>query len=214
MIFFQKIFYNDTPLILTTDRKAYVAAHPGVAAYQVFTGASQKVFAQALETLEGPGVNGVIVENKSADELTQRLLAMFHPIDAAGGLAYSENGSVLMIFRRGKWDLPKGKLDEGESIEECALREVSEETGLQTLTLDEKICDTYHIYTQKKEQILKRTAWYKMIGSSKDQLAPQTDEGILEAVWVMEKDIASYAAGSYEAVREVLRLAGLKWQKN
>ena len=132
-------------------------------------------------------------------------------IVAAGGLVWNEKNELLMIFRQEKWDLPKGKLDAGEDIEQCALREVSEETGLQNPVLGDKICDTYHIYTQKNEQYLKRTAWYKMRGSSIDKLKPQKEENILEARWVAEKDIAPLAAMSYEAVRAVLRMAGVKW---
>ena len=113
-----------------------------------------------------------------------------------------------MIFRRGKWDLPKGKLDKGESIDECALREVKEETGLKHLVLGDKICDTYHIYVLNNEQMLKRTAWYKMKGVSTDKLMPQQEEGILDARWVNEAGIPPLAAKTYEAIREVLRLAG------
>jgi len=179
--------------------------------FSSFDGASLKNFSRAVQQLERPGIMGAIIEDVSADSLLEQLNAMYRPIDAAGGVAYNEAGDILMIFRRGKWDLPKGKLDEGENIEECALREVKEETGLQTLSLAGKICDTYHIYTQQNEQILKRTAWYKMAGTSEDKLDPQKEENIMEARWVNEKDLAPFASRSYEAVREVLRLAGLKW---
>ena len=136
---------------------------------------------------------------------------MYSPIEAAGGVAYNEHGSILMIFRRGKWDLPKGKLDKGENIEECALREVMEETGLTHLTLGEKICDTYHIYTQNNEDYLKSTRWYKMGGTETDELKPQKEENILEARWVGEKELGTLALRTYEAIREVLHVAGLKW---
>jgi ADP-ribose pyrophosphatase YjhB (NUDIX family) len=211
MHFAQKIYYNDIPLILATDKEAYLKAHPLAVTYTFFKGPSFQTYNEALHILEKPGTKGVIVEGASAGDLLKPLESMFHSIDAAGGVAYNEQGAILMIFRRGKWDLPKGKLDEGEDIEACALREVSEETGLQKLTLNGKIGDTYHIYTQKNEQVLKRTAWYKMKGSATDKLMPQKDEGIQEAIWVNEKDLAPYAAGSYEAVREVLRTAGLRW---
>ncbi len=211
MTFSQKIYFNDIPFILTTGKEAFISADPHAKAYAVYSGATAQSFTAALQTLEKPGASGVIIEDASSDKLVARLNTMVRLIDAAGGIAWNEQGAILMIFRRGKWDLPKGKLDEGENIEECALREVSEETGLQTLTLNGKICDTYHIYTQKNEQILKRTAWYKMKASSADALKPQQDEGIMEARWVKEKDLAPYATESYEAVREVLRNAGLEW---
>jgi len=211
MDFSQKVYFNDTPLILTTDREAYVNSHPEAERYNFFTGASLKSYTQALQTVERPGAKGAIIEDISAGALLEQLEAMFQPIDAGGGVAYNEQGAILMIFRKGKWDLPKGKLDAGESIEECALREVREETGLKNLSLNDKICDTYHIYLQKNEQILKRTTWYKMTGTSADKLKPQKEENIMEARWVKEPDIASLAAQSYAAVREVLTKAGLKW---
>jgi ADP-ribose pyrophosphatase YjhB (NUDIX family) len=117
-----------------------------------------------------------------------------------------------MIYRRGKWDLPKGKLDLGEQIDECALREVAEETGLHTLVLDGKICDTYHIYAQGGDQLLKQTSWYRMNGSVADKLRPQKEENIIEARWVSEAELAPLAAKSYEAIREVLKASGLHWE--
>jgi 8-oxo-dGTP pyrophosphatase MutT (NUDIX family) len=211
MNFSQRIYFNDTPLILTTSRKDYLHENPGAEQYDFFKGASLRSYEDVLQKLEKPGAKGAIVEDISADILMKKLQAMFHQIDAGGGVAYNEKGEVLMIFRRGKWDLPKGKSDEGETIEECALREVREETGLKKLTLGEKIGDTWHIYLQKNEQILKRTAWYKMHGISTEKLKPQKEENILEARWVSAQNIAPLAAQSYEAVRDVLKLAGVKW---
>jgi 8-oxo-dGTP pyrophosphatase MutT (NUDIX family) len=212
MHFTQKIYFNDKQLILTTDKEAVIRENPGFSRFIFFHGASLRHYTQVLLELGKPGVKGAIIEDSSGDSLLDRLRGMYHSIEAAGGVAYNEDGDILMIYRRGKWDLPKGKLDKGESIEECALREVSEETGLQNLALDEKICDTYHVYDLDKEHILKRTAWYKMKGSSRDKLMPQEAENIMEARWVKEKDLAPLAEKSYEAIREVLILAGLKWE--
>ena len=209
MNFLQKVYFNDKPLILTTDKDAYITDHPQAETYTVYVGATLRSFTQAIQQMERPGIMGAIIEDISEDSLRTQLYAMYHPIDAAGGIAYNENGSILMIFRKGKWDLPKGKLDAGEDIRECALREVKEETGLKTLVLEDKICDTWHIYEQKNEQIIKCTAWYKMKGSSADKLKPQKEENILEARWVGVKEIAPLAAKSYEAIREVLKMAGL-----
>jgi len=211
MSFSQKIYYNDKPIILTTDRDAYVAADPGAEEHDVHTGATLRSFTQALQELDRPGIRGVIIEDVSEDSLLEQLHAMYVPIQAGGGVVYNEEGAVLMIYRRGKWDLPKGKLDQGEQIDDCALREVAEETGLHTLVLDEKICDTYHIYTQGGEQMLKQTSWYRMKGSAADKLRPQKEENIIEARWVSEAELAPLAAKSYEAIREVLTAAGMRW---
>jgi ADP-ribose pyrophosphatase YjhB (NUDIX family) len=212
MNFTRIVYYNDKPIILTTDKEAYISVHPVAEKFPSFTGAELHSYSEALSDLERPGIMGAIIEDVSADALLGQLQAMYSPIDAAGGLVYNEQEAILMIYRRGKWDLPKGKKDTGETIEDCALREVSEETGLERLTLGEKICDTYHIYNQGNEQMLKRTAWYKMKGTSADKLRPQKEENIMEARWVDEKDMAPFAAKSYEAIRQVLKSAGLKWE--
>jgi 8-oxo-dGTP pyrophosphatase MutT (NUDIX family) len=132
-------------------------------------------------------------------------------VDAAGGVVMNEDKDVLMIYRRGKWDLPKGKRDDGEEIDYCALREVTEETGLHELKLNDKICDTYHVYAQNGQNLLKCTAWYKMEGTRNETLVPQKEENILEARWIANNDLGPIVYKSYEAIREVLTEAGLKW---
>jgi 8-oxo-dGTP pyrophosphatase MutT (NUDIX family) len=211
MNFSQKIYYNDKPLILTTDMEAYMEANPVSEMYQFFSGATLKSFTQALQFMDRPGNAGAIIEDVSEEALQDQLHAMYRPIMAGGGLVYNEEGALLMIYRRGKWDLPKGKLDEGENIAECALREVSEETGLRQLRLGDKLSDSFHIYVQDGEQYLKQTVWYTMYGTSTDLLKPQKEENIMEARWVVEKELGTHASRSYEAIREVLKTAGLKW---
>jgi ADP-ribose pyrophosphatase YjhB (NUDIX family) len=152
-----------------------------------------------------------MVHDDSVVTIQECIHDLYTPIDAAGGVTYNEDGNVLMIFRRGKWDLPKGKRDEGESMDACALREVCEETGLQRLQLDQKICDTYHIYAQDQELIMKRTTWYRMYASAAEKLKPQKEENIIEARWVADHEMPLFATKTYEAVRDVLRAAGLKW---
>ncbi|MCW3121306.1 MAG: hydrolase [Flavipsychrobacter sp.] len=209
MSFTRKIYFNDKPLILTTDKASYIRDNPGAEAYISYSAATRDNYKQAVVEMGESYVKGVIVEDGSEEVLSDTLQRMYRPIDAGGGIAYNEQGAILMIYRRGKWDLPKGKLDAGENIEDCSLREVKEETGLEQLALGEKICDTYHIYTLRSEQMLKRTAWYKMKGTSADKLKPQKEENILEARWVKEEELPPLAAKSYEAIREVLRAAGL-----
>ena len=122
MDFSRKIYYNDKPLIITTDKEAYLISDPVAEEYEFFAGASLRSYTMALRHLERPGMKGAIIEDISEPALLEQLYAMYMPLDAAGGVAYNEQGDILMIFRRGKWDLPKGKLDAGESIDECALR--------------------------------------------------------------------------------------------
>ncbi len=211
MYFGQKIYYNNKPLILTTNVAKYIAEHPIAEGYLAFEGAFSRNYRLALDHLDKLTSLGAIIEDESPMALQEELHKQYKPIDAGGGVVKNEKGEILMIFRRGKWDLPKGKRDDGETMEDCAVREVTEETGLQQIKNGKLICETYHIYSQYRKNLLKRTAWYHMTASSTEQLRPQLEENILEARWIAEKNMGPIVFKSYEAIREVLVQAGLKW---
>ena len=211
MFFTQKVYFNNKPLILTNDRSEYIKQHPVAEGYLSFSGAFPRNYRLAFEHLGKLTSLGAIIEDISREALQEELFVLYEPIDAGGGIVLNEDGKVLMIYRRGKWDLPKGKRDDGEEISYCALREVSEETGLQQLTLADKVCDTYHVYSQNGQNLLKCTAWFKMYGTSKEKLVPQREENILEARWIAERELGPIVFKSYDAIREVLTETGLKW---
>ncbi|MFS8083044.1 MAG: NUDIX hydrolase [Ginsengibacter sp.] len=127
-------------------------------------------------------------------------------IIAAGGLIVNDKHELLMIFRRGKWDLPKGKLDEGESIEDCALREVKEETGLQNVKLENLLGLTFHEYfnTYTNENVIKETHWYKMHATADQPLIPQTEEDIEIIEWVDAKDVMQKLGNTYPNILEIV----------
>jgi mutator protein MutT len=127
-------------------------------------------------------------------------------IVAAGGLVVNEKNEILFIFRRQHWDLPKGKLDEGETIEACAVREVQEETGLKKVELVSFLCKTYHEYFDKwiKEEVIKESWWYLMKSASSEVLIPQTEEDIEKIIWVNESVVGFYLNSSYPSIKEVL----------
>jgi 8-oxo-dGTP pyrophosphatase MutT (NUDIX family) len=127
-------------------------------------------------------------------------------IVAGGGLVFNEHNDLLMIFRRGFWDLPKGKLDEGETIEACAVREVQEETGLQKVQIHELIGITEHLYLDKylSKQVIKQSHWYLMTTNSSQVLIPQTEEDITDIKWVSTTDLPNYLAKSYPSIVEII----------
>jgi 8-oxo-dGTP pyrophosphatase MutT (NUDIX family) len=127
---------------------------------------------------------------------------------AAGGMVINERREVLFMFRRGKWDLPKGKLDPGETLEACALREVEEETGVKQLELIKFLLVTEHLYPERGKSILKKSHWYLMISSSNQKLVPQTEEDISELRWIGEGDIHIVERNTYPAILDVLRAGG------
>ena len=116
---------------------------------------------------------------------------------AAGGAVTDEHGRLLVIRRLGKWDLPKGKVDEGEAIDAAAMREVHEECGLNELHIVRAMTSTWHTYERKGKQHLKRTDWFLMRGSSKDALVPQLDEDIEEVKWVAREELDGVKADTY-----------------
>jgi mutator protein MutT len=129
-------------------------------------------------------------------------------IQAGGGLVVNEKGEVLFMFRRGKWDLPKGKLDPGETLEGCAVREVEEETGISQLELIKFLMVTEHEYEEKGIIILKETHWYLMNTSSNQKLIPQKEEDILDLRWIGLPEFSIVKRNTYPAILEVLRTGG------
>jgi 8-oxo-dGTP pyrophosphatase MutT (NUDIX family) len=129
-------------------------------------------------------------------------------IKAAGGVVTDDEARVLLIFRKGKWDLPKGKAEEHEPLELCANREVIEETGLQELLLRKPLAITYHTYKEKGKDILKETHWFLFDAPGKQQVQPQLEEDILKVEWVEREKIEDYKRNTYLLIKDVLEKAG------
>ena len=125
-------------------------------------------------------------------------------IKAAGGFVLNENNEVLMMFRRGTWDLPKGKMDKKETFEDCAIRETEEETGLKKIKLISPLITTYHTYHEGSKYVLKETKWFTMKVSSEQKLLPQAAEQITKLEWVRKNDLKKYLQNSFASVNDVL----------
>ncbi|MFM9951738.1 MAG: NUDIX hydrolase [Saprospiraceae bacterium] len=140
------------------------------------------------------------------EKLVRDFFSLFKLIEAAGGLVLNPADEILFIYRRGFWDLPKGKIDKGESPSEAALREVREETGLEQLELGAELMITYHTYREKDgRRILKRTYWYQM-KTEELALHPQAEEDIEEAVWMSRPVFFSGEEKRvYRSILEVLK---------
>lgn len=129
-------------------------------------------------------------------------------VKAGGGLVINENKEILFMFRRGKWDLPKGKLDPGESLESCAQREVTEETGISHLQLIRFLIVTEHEYEERGQVILKETHWWLMKTNGNQKLIPQTEEDITELKWMGLSDFKIIQQNTYPGILEVMRAGG------
>ncbi len=128
----------------------------------------------------------------------------FKPATTAGALVYDPDGDMLFIYRNHHWDLPKGHLDPGESIEECAFREVQEETGLSQLQLIRPLTQSRHIYRLNQDYILKTNHWYLMQAPAGQKLKLQYSEGITDARWISLEKAEAYLNKAYRSVREML----------
>ena len=155
--------------------------------------------------------------NESGSSLEESLFSRFKLIEAAGGVVRNKKDRVLMMFRKGKWDLPKGKIDKGETIKQAAKREITEETGVRKLKVLRQIrffngkqdC-TYHSYMLAGRRVIKATYWFEMFTDDTSPLTPQLEENITVAGWFSKKEIREYLKNSYRSVQWVLNECGLK----
>lgn len=124
-------------------------------------------------------------------------------IYASGGVVFN-NEKLLMIFRNGFWDLPKGKIELNESELECAVREVEEECGIERLAVVKFLKYTYHTYVEDDQSILKKTSWFLMSSDYKNKLTPQKSEGITKVIWVSKNEIPYKLDNSFENIKDLL----------
>ena len=200
-----KIYFNDKPLFLCDEMNAEINkyAHHDDAVF--------------IDEFSHPAVNSMIHEMRQAkvhagiflhtplEELRKAFWKKFILIRAGGGLVRNEKGEVLFMFRRGKWDLPKGKLDEGETLEACAVREVKEETGLKEISLEKPLLVTWHTYDDSGKHILKETHWFTMRAAGDQALLPQQEEQITELRWVGKKDFPTMLSNTFPSIVDVIR---------
>ena len=128
---------------------------------------------------------------------------MFKIIKAGGGVVKNNNDQILFIYRLKKWDLPKGKLDKGVNIRDCAKREVEEETKVK-VNLKQKIISTWHTYTRNKKFILKKTTWFKMDCVDDSKMKPQIKEKIEKVEWMNNSTIKEILLNSYKTLNHVM----------
>ena len=145
-----------------------------------------------------------IIKHDDLEKLKKEFFRHFTVIEAAGGIVQNEKKELLFIFRRGKWDLPKGKLEKKEEAAEGAIRETEEETGIKNLKLKKPVGETYHIYDEFGKHFLKRTRWYLLSAKGNQDLNPQTEEDITEVKWISTRDIKKPMSNTYATIRDIL----------
>ncbi len=127
-------------------------------------------------------------------------------IKSAGGIVSNETNKYLFIFRNGKWDLPKGKIEKGENSRVAAVREVQEECGIWIDSCRDKVCNTYHIYKINGAMVIKKTAWYWMRAIKQKKLVPQLEEGITDARWLSAADLMLVRQNTYPLIKDLINV--------
>ena len=177
-----KVFFNQKPLILTSEIKKSTDSNPLI--YIKFSSKNQ-----ILKAIKSKKTKSVYIYHKNMKKLWKIFTKKFPIKDAAGGLVQSNDDKFLFIYRKKKWDLPKGGVEKKELIIEAAKREVTEETGVADIIVNNQLSETYHIFKKGKNYRLKKTYWFKMSTSYMGPLIPQVEEGIMKTEWISHNDI-------------------------
>ena len=157
---------------------------------------------QSFEEMTSNGE--IIIESNDPLNDLSRIFTDFEVIHAAGGIVTSGD-SILFIHRLGFWDLPKGKVEQGEPIMDAAFREVKEECGIgEGLKVVDEFKTTYHVYEYQGRSMFKKTHWFHMSVPKSVNLSPQLEEDILECRWISFRDIGSYLEKSFPLIKDLI----------
>lgn len=170
-----KVFVNDVPIILSTSKDIG----------ENYTSFPIKTvrFKRILRKIYNGELVHVNLYHEKEEKLLKHLYKKLKVVTAAGGMVYNPAGEILFIYRNKRWDLPKGKTEDGETIEASAIREVEEETGVKGLVVKRFLKKTFHVFKRKGKFRLKVTYWYEMHTTFDGELNPETKEGIEKAKW-------------------------------
>ncbi len=189
-----KVFVNDSPIILTSSLE-----NANNFPTYLFT---DIIFEDVLKKLDKKSIKGINLISKNLEKDWTSFLKNLRVVPAAGGLVLNGKKQTLFIYRNNVWDLPKGRIEKGESIKTAAIREVEEECGIFNITIKQKLTTTYHIYFQNGIK-LKETPWFLMHSNYSKPLKPQLEEGITEVVFKNEIEVLEALKNTYANIKIV-----------
>ncbi len=188
-----KVFVNESPLILTNKLSDTTNNN-----YFLLNGSSIN---DAISALAKKKLDIAYIYHPNHEEILKKFSKKIPMVTAAGGVVTNKEGKVLFIFRNGKWDLPKGGVEKGETLEQAAIREVEEETGVQGLKIENFLKTTYHIFKRNGSYKLKEVHWFAMRTSYKGELVGETAEGIEKVKWKGPEKIKKALENSYTNIK-------------
>lgn len=188
-----KVFVKDIPIILSTEKN--------IGDHYTTIPLKQARFKKLVKKIYNGELLYLNLYHKNAEKLETYLREKIKVVEAAGGLVYNDKDEILFIRRNKKWDLPKGKIEKGETHQVAAIREVMEETGVENLEVRDFLMTTYHIFTRNDKFKLKVTYWYEMFTDYDGPLLPQADEGIKKVKWKDFEKSKNALQDSYENIK-------------
>ncbi|WP_142785455.1 NUDIX hydrolase [Changchengzhania lutea] len=191
-----KVFVGDKPIVLTT----VVEKESNFKNYLLKTVNISKV----IKELNKTDIQEIRLIHKNEKKLLKKFLKKLPKVVAGGGKVYNDDDQVLFIYRNDKWDLPKGKAEKHETIEETSIREVTEETGVSGLEITKPLDTTYHIFKRNGRHKIKITYWFEMKTSFIGNLYPQENEGITDVKWLNTSQINDALKNSYANIKLLL----------
>lgn len=197
-----KVYHNNNSLWIRNINKAEQQLIPGEIHILSENTSRSEILSHLMSMCEKPCK--FCIDSVNPEKKFSEIFNNFKKITAAGGIVFSSQNKILMIFRNGKWDLPKGKNEKNEKPEAAALREVEEECGLKNIMLKDKAAITYHIYETDKNKVLKQTHWYLMKYNGDEKPVPQTEEGISKVCWMSPPEIKKILPGAFSLIQDLL----------
>ena len=189
-----KVFVNDSPIIVTSSQQK----ENNFPTYILSNSNTEEI----VHKLKTRTIKGVNLYTPDLEKGWLSFINTFKKVSAGGGLVLNPMKEILFIYRSHKWDLPKGRVEAGESIEETAVREVEEECGIFNLKLIKPLITTYHVYYQDGMK-LKETFWFLMTSNYTAELIPQLEEGITQVLFKNEAEIKVALQNSYKNIQLV-----------
>jgi 8-oxo-dGTP pyrophosphatase MutT (NUDIX family) len=202
MLQMYKVFVNDKVIYFTNNVENCGQLTKGL----TLTFFSEKITSYLVDFIfNDDKVEHIVIAVSDYETAFTEFQKYFKTIEAAGGIVSNDKDEKLFIYRLDKWDFPKGKIEEGENVEEAALREIEEECGVNQLIIKKSLEDTFHLYKFKGDIVFKRTYWFETVSSFSGELVPQLEEDITNVEWLSDTQIEEKVLGNtYASIKTLL----------